>query len=467
MAKKNFVHLHVHTKYSIGDGIADIMDLISATKNAGMVAVAVTDNCVMHGVAEFYCEAISQGIKPIIGCEVYVAEKDCYIGGIGKAGRDSHLVLLAESRTGYFNLIKLVPKNGKHCIGYEDLRHYREGLICLSGSKESVLYRFLTTGKEERADDLVRKYLDIYGKDNFFLELQWHGRKEERIANASLARLAKKYGLSLVATNEVRFLRRKDQEVYDVWRCVCKNRKYDEWDSRQYITGEYFFKTAEQMTELFQDYQDYPEALETTNRIAERCNVKLEFSQQQRSIPVLVTFPPDISSWQPILGLYDGATNIQLLEAVMDYVKKRYGYRHVAKIMTADKYRTRSVFKKVGRVFEMPIDTIYSISDLIPAEHNITMEAAIKKSGELALAYYGVEFSDENQEITQAMDFAGIVQNLPHAFVPHPNAFVATRNPLTDYFPMQMYKGGLMTEYDCRTLEKLGIQKMILGKIFP
>ena len=192
------------------------------------------------------------------------------------------------------------------------------------------------------------------------------------------------------------------------------------------------------MRSCYEDYQDYPEALETTNRIAERCNVKLEFSQQQGFIPVLVTFPPDISSWQPIFGLHDGATNIQLLEAVMDYVKKRYGYNHAAKIMTVDKYHTRSVFKKVGRVFDMPVDTIYSISDLIPAEHNITMEAAVKKSGGLALAYYGVEFSDENQEIAQAMDFAGTVQNLPHAFVPHPTAFVATRNPLTDYFPMQM-----------------------------
>ena len=466
MTKRNFVHLHVHTKYSIGDGIADIMDLISAAKNAGMDAVAITDDCVMNGVAEFYCEAISRGIKPIIGCEVYVAEEPLK-GDNTNAKNESHLVLLAENQTGYHNLIKLLSQFNNESMefdfrkSYEPLRELHDGIICLSGSEDGMLYRYLKDGDEEQAETLVKRHINLFGKNNYFLELQQHGREEDRIVNEGLKRMAKKNGLSLVATNAVRYLQREDQDLYAVWRRICEkhncNKRINDHDDNR----DYYFKTVEEMDELF---IDCPEALENTRLIAERCNVNLKISRQSYdSHPILVSFRHrSLQYWQPILGSRVGSDESKVEEAIIDYAKERYDYTYAARIASTGHFTIGAAIREVGSILDISSDEVECILGLVNTaiEYDegfyANFKLTFKKSSKLRKAYR------ENQHVKRLVDLAYGVQHLIFRYGVHASAFVLAPKPLEEYFPLQICDGCFATEYTCKSLEGLGIEKMLL-----
>lgn len=220
----DFVHLHVHTEYSLLDGASRIKELISAVKAKGMDAIAITDHGVMYGAVDFYKEAVSQGVKPIIGCEVYLApgSRKEHFDVDGK--RYYHLILLAENMTGYRNLVKLVSLGNtegfyyKPRIDKEILRKYHEGLICLSACIAGEIPRSIIEDNDDHADDLVREYLDIFGKENFFLELQDHGMAMEHKSNQGLVRLARKYDVGLVVTNDIHYVNRTDSTFHEIGR---------------------------------------------------------------------------------------------------------------------------------------------------------------------------------------------------------------------------------------------------------
>lgn len=276
-----FVHLHVHTEYSLLDGSSRISDLIGRAKELGMPAIAMTDHGCMYGTIEFYKQARKQGVKPIIGCEVYVAPRsrfDKTPGGDGEAYY--HLVLLAENETGYRNLIQLVSRGYTEGFYYkprvdrELLRQYKEGLIALSACLAGEVPALFLKGDTEGAKAIAKEYCEIYGQNNFFIELQDHGIEEQKAVNGALVSLARELGVGLVATNDIHYVRREDADSHDVLLCIQTAKTVDDPNRMRFTGTEFYLKSSGEMATLF---ADYPEALENTLLIAERCHVDFEF----------------------------------------------------------------------------------------------------------------------------------------------------------------------------------------------
>lgn len=280
----SFAHLHVHTEYSLLDGASRVKELIRRTKELGMDSVAITDHGVMYGAVRFYKEAKAQGIHPVIGCEVYLApgmrQERAEVDGT----RYYHLILLAENETGYRNLVELISLANiegyyyKPRIDKELLRQYHEGVIALSACVAGEIPQAILRGNNERAEALVAEYVEIFGQDNFFLEIQDHGLPEEKTVNRALRELAKKYDIGLVATNDVHYVHADDSEFHDILLCVQTGRTINDPDRMRFSGPDYYLKSEEEMAALF---ADYPEALENTAKIAARCQVDFTFGELQ------------------------------------------------------------------------------------------------------------------------------------------------------------------------------------------
>ena len=274
---QRFTHLHVHTEYSLLDGASKIPELVAYAKELGMDSLAITDHGVMYGAVEFYQECTKAGIKPIIGCEVYLA-KGSHLDMTEKTRY--HLILLAENDIGYHNLMKIVSKGQLEGFYYKPrvdkdiLRTYSEGIICLSACIAGEVPRLINSGNMDGARRCVQEYIDIFGKDNYFLEIQNHDIPEEKTAAEGLRQLAQEFGIGLVATNDLHYVRREDAEAQDVLLCIQTTSNVDDPGRMRFPNDSFYLKSAEEMAELF---DGYPEALENTCRIADRCNVKLEF----------------------------------------------------------------------------------------------------------------------------------------------------------------------------------------------
>ena len=279
-----FAHLHVHTEYSLLDGASRVKELIRRTKELGMDSVAITDHGVMYGAVRFYKEAKAQGIHPVIGCEVYLAPGTRQERAEVDGTRYYHLILLAENETGYRNLVELISLANiegyyyKPRIDKELLRQYHEGIIALSACVAGEIPQAILRGNNERAEALIAEYVEIFGQDNFFLEIQDHGLPEEKTVNRALRELAKKYDIGLVATNDVHYVHADDSEFHDILLCVQTGRTINDPDRMRFSGPDYYLKSEEEMAALF---ADYPEALENTAKIAARCQVDFTFGELQ------------------------------------------------------------------------------------------------------------------------------------------------------------------------------------------
>ena len=277
----NFTHLHVHTEYSLLDGSNKIKEYVARVKKLGMDSAAITDHGVMYGVIDFYKEAKAQGIKPILGCEVYVAPGSRFDKEAGNnEDRYYHLVLLAENNEGYQNLMKIVSIGFidgfyyKPRVDIETLETYHEGIIALSACLAGEIPRYIMRGMYEEACKSALRYQNIFGKNNFFLELQDHGMPEQKQVNQSLLRMSREMGIELVATNDVHYTYAEDVKPHDILLCLQTGKRLSDEDRMRYEGGQYFVKSPEEMAMLF-PYA--PEALENTYKIAQRCNVEIEF----------------------------------------------------------------------------------------------------------------------------------------------------------------------------------------------
>ena len=280
-----FTHLHVHTEYSLLDGSSKIKELVHRAKELGMDSLAITDHGVMYGAIEFYKAALAEGINPILGCEVYVAPGSRFDREAAKGAEDDsryhHLVLLAENDEGYQNLVKIVSKGFtegfyyKPRVDYEVLRTYSKGVIALSACLAGVVPHFLRRGLYEEAKKEALILQDIFGKGNFFLELQDHGIPEQQTVNTGLLRMSKELSIDLVATNDVHYIYDTDAEAHDILLCIQTGKKVADEDRMRYEGGQYYLKSAEEMAELFPYAR---EAIENTHKIAERCHVEIEFN---------------------------------------------------------------------------------------------------------------------------------------------------------------------------------------------
>ena len=305
----SFAHLHVHTEYSLLDGSNKIKECVARVKELGMNSVAITDHGVMYGVIDFYRAARAAGIKPILGCEVYVAPGSRFDKEAVGSGEDRyyHLVLLAENDLGYHNLMKIVSRGFtegyyyKPRVDLEVLQEFHEGIIALSACLAGEVQKNILRGMYEEGKAAALRYQDIFGKGNFFLELQDHGMQEQQIVNQSLLRMSQETGIELVATNDVHYTYAEDVKPHDILLCIQTGKKLADEDRMRYEGGQYYIKSEEEMKQLF----PYAlQALENTQKIADRCNVEIEFGVTK--LPKY-DVPEGYTSWEYLNKLcFDG-----------------------------------------------------------------------------------------------------------------------------------------------------------------
>ncbi len=278
--KSDYVHLHVHTEYSLLDGAARIKELVAAAARKEMKALAITDHGSMFGVIDFYKECRKADMKPILGCEVYVAPRTMEEKEAGRDDANYHLVLLAENETGYRNLLRIVSEAYIRGFYYkprtdkETMRKYSEGIIALSACLGGEVPTAIINRQFDRAREVAMEYEDIFGKGNFYLELQDHGLADQPAVNAGLIRMSRETGIPLVVTNDVHYVKRQDAEVQDILLCIGTGRTLEDQDRMQFGTPEFYLKDGKEMALLFGEYR---EALANTVEIAKRCNVTLDF----------------------------------------------------------------------------------------------------------------------------------------------------------------------------------------------
>ncbi len=322
----NFTHLHVHTEYSLLDGSNKIKEYVARVKELGMDSAAITDHGVMFGVIDFYREAKAAGIHPVLGCEVYVAPNSRFDKeASGGEDRYHHLVLLAENNVGYGNLMKIVSKGFvegfyyKPRVDMEVLQEYHEGIIALSACLAGEVQRYLVRGMYEEAKRAALKYEGIFGKGNYFLELQDHGIPEQKTVNQQLLRMSRELEIELVATNDVHYTYARDESAHDILLCLQTQKKLADQDRMRYEGGQYYVKSPEEMAQLF----PYAlEALENTQKIAQRCHVEIEFGVTK--LPKY-DVPGGYTSWEYLNKLcFEGLE--ALYPAVTEALKERLDY---------------------------------------------------------------------------------------------------------------------------------------------
>lgn len=278
---KDFAHLHVHTEYSLLDGFSRVKNLISRAKELNMSSVAITDHGCMFGVIDFYKEAKKQGIKPIIGCEVYTAPRSLRDKDPNYDKRQGHLILLAKNMDGYKNLIKMVSTSYvegfyyKPRVDIDELKKYSDGIIALSACLAGDISQALMDRNYEKAKNIALQYRDIFGEGNFYLEIQDHGLPEQKEVNAALVKLSKEINIPLVATNDIHYVNKEDSKIHDVLMCIQMGKTVNDPNRMRFGSDEFYLKSREEMEELF-PYA--PEAIDNTVKIAEMCNIEFDFN---------------------------------------------------------------------------------------------------------------------------------------------------------------------------------------------
>ena len=373
----DFVHLHIHSEFSLLDGANRIKDLPVRAKELGMNAIALTDHGVMYGVIDFYKACKKEGIKPIIGCEVYVAPRSRFDKEPNIDNKYNHLILLAKNNEGYKNLSKLVSigfVDGyyyKPRIDLEVLEKYHEGLICLSGCLAGSLNQALLNGNNEKAEEIALWHKKVFGED-YYIEVQNNGLQEQVLANQKLIQLARKLDIPLAATNDAHYLKREDAYNHEVLLCIQTGKRMSDSDRMRFETDELYVKSPEEMSEYF---SNFPDAIENTVKIAEKCNVKFEFGH---TILPNYDVPPEFETH------YD-----YFKKLCDDGIKNRYGDNPSKEILERAEYEL-SIIKKMGYV-----DYFLIVWDFIhyAKTHDIPVGPG-RGSGAGSIIAYAIEITD-------------------------------------------------------------------------
>ena len=409
----NFVHLHIHSEFSLLDGANRIKDIPKRAKELGMDSIAITDHGVMYGVIDFYKACKNEGIKPIIGCEVYVAPRGRtrHDKEPGIDNRYNHLILLAKNMKGYRNLSKLVSigfTEGyyyKPRIDYEVLEKYSEGLICLSACLAGAVNQALLNGREEEAEEIANWHKNVFGED-YYIEIQNNGISEQVLANQRLVKLARKIDIPLVATNDAHYLKREDAYNHEVLLCIQTGKRMSDPDRMRFETEELYIKSPEEMIEYF---KAFPDAIENTVKIAEKCNVEFEFGH---------TILPNYDVPDEFLTHYDF-----LKKLCDDGIKERYGENPSKEILERAEYEI-GIIKKMGYVdyylivwdfihyakeHDIPVGPgrgsgagsilayAIGITDIDPMKYNLLFERFLNPE-RISMPDFDVDFSDEQRQ---------------------------------------------------------------------
>ncbi|MED4584831.1 DNA polymerase III subunit alpha [Brevibacillus choshinensis] len=546
----SFVHLHVHTEYSLLDGAARIEPLVARAKELGMHALAITDHANLYGAIPFYKACLEAGIKPIIGMEVYVMEGNLQ-DRVRNAPAPSHLILLAENEQGYRNLLKLATiaqTEGNYILprlNKEALVRHCAGLIALSACCEGEVARLLLAGDSEGAKEAALWYRHTYGPDHYFLELADHGLEQERRLNARLVRLSEETGIPLVVTNNVHYVDQSDHATHDILLAIGEGKTVGEENRLRYETDQYYLKSGEELAPAF---AFAPEALANTVAIAERCQVTLAFGEHilpefplpagqdstvflrelcekgclerykeltpqirerldheltiitgtgftdyflivwdfmryahQNGIPTgpgrgsaagsLVAYALKITNVDPLRFqlLFERFLNpervtmpdididfsVERRDEVIHYVANKYGNDRVAQIITFGTMAARAAVRDVGRALGLSLGLIDRVAKMIQQSPGMTIERAMKINPDIA------KLCAENKQVAQLIATAKGVEGLPRHASTHAAGVVISREPLTEYVPLQTGNEGLaLTQYPMEILEEVGLLKM-------
>lgn len=556
MAINGFVHLHLHSEYSLLDGACRIAEIPKRVCECGQQAVAITDHGVMYGVIAFDRACREAGIKPIIGCEVYVAPESRFDKTVSADGYADHLVLLCENMTGYQNLISMVSRSftegfyNKPRVDEELLRKHSEGLIALSACLGGRLPKLLSKGDFEGARETAKRYGALFGKDHFYIEIQDHGIAEQKTVLPMLVRLAEECELPLVATNDCHYTRRRDAEMQATLMCIQTNTTLDAGRPAAFATDEFYIKDTGEMEMLF---RSYPEAIRNTCRIAERCNLEFDFSTtylpkfpcpaglsaaehlraltlsgfadriarghiafdlhtedeyrarmdyelsvidqmgyadyflivqdyvnfaKSKDIPVgpgrgsgagsLVAFSLGITDVDSIKFdlLFERFLNPERVsmpdididfcynrrDEVIEYVGQKYGSDHVSQIITFGTLAARAAIRDVGRVLGMSYADVDVVARAVPQELNITISMALKMPT-LKNLY------EDSADVRRLVDLAMAIEGMPRNVSIHAAGIVITDKPISEYVPLALSNGTVVTQFDMDTVARLGLLK--------
>ena len=553
-----FVHLHLHSEYSLLDGACRIADIPDRLRECGQDAVAITDHGNMYGVIEFYKTCKKAGIKPIIGCEVYVATSSRFDK---RNNTDSyyHLVLLCKNMTGYKNLIHLVSKGftegfySKPRIDEELLRTHSEGLVALSACLSGKIPRLLSVGDYETAKKTALEYSEIFGKDNYYIELQDHGTEETRQIMPLLIKLSEETGIPMVATNDCHYLRRQDSETQQVLMCIQTNTTLDSSNKPTFGVDDYYIKTTDEMKRI---YGGYVGAIENTVKIAEMCQLELDFDKvflprfpcpngkgaeeylreltlaglerrqknghlvfgteahndekayreridYELSVINTMGYADYFLIVQDYVGFAKGAgipvgpgrgsgagslvayllgiTDIDSIkfdllferflnpervsmpdidmdfcynrrDEVIDYVTRKYGREHVSQIITFGTLAAKAAVRDCGRAMGMAYSDVDVVAKAIPRELGITLKNALRFP-ELKELYEGSE------QIKKLIDTAISLEGMPRNISVHAAGVVITDKPISEYVPLSVSNGTVVTQFDMDTIADLGLLK--------
>lgn len=379
MENKDFVHLHLHSEFSLLDGACRIKDIPSCVKKAGQSAVAITDHGVMYGAVDFYKACVKEGVKPIVGCEVYVAARSRFDKEARVDQEYSHLVLLCKNETGYKNLISMVSDSftegfyAKPRVDLELLRNHSDGLVALSACLGGFIPKCIVNGQIDEAYDYANKLAEIFGKDDFYLELQRHGLAEQDVVNDELVKMSQKLGIGLVATNDVHYLEKDDSDAQAVLMCIQTNTTLSQGRHKGFETDEFYLKSTDEMYNLF---SDVPSALENTVKIANKCEFSFEFDKL----------------FLPAFDVPQGFTADKYLEKLC---KEGLQNRIKAKDVNVDDYKNRLEYE-LSVVHSMGYDEYYLIvNDFIAyAKNNGIPVGPGRGSGAGSLAAYCLGITD-------------------------------------------------------------------------
>jgi len=547
----DFVHLHLHSEYSLLDGACRLKQLVAKAKELGQNAVAVTDHGNMYATIDFFNECKKEGVKPIIGCEVYVAPRSRFDKVHKLDSSPYHLVLLCKDNEGYQNLIKLVSIGyvdgfyNKPRVDIEVLKKYSKGLICLSACLAGEVARKLSDSDFEGAKETALLYNDIFGQGNYYIEIQNHNLREQLAILPFLYKLSRETGIPLVATNDTHYLEKTDAKMQKVLMCIATNTFIDDPNAMGFATDEFYLKTGDEMAELF---KAVPQSISNTVDIASRCNIDFEFGNiklpkfeidgitdnvlyfkslcqeglvklygenpsqeakdrmgfefdvitkmgyvdyflivwdfiryaKENGVPVgpgrgsgagsICAYLIGITGIDPLKYnlLFERFLNperismpdfdidfcIEGRQSVIDYVVKRYGSDHVAQIITFGTMAARGSIRDVARAMGTPYQVADTVAKQIPQELNITIEKALEKNPDLKAMYLG------DAVIHELLDMAKKVEGMPRHSSTHAAGVVITKDPVSEYVPLQKNDESIVTQYPMTTLESLGLLKM-------
>lgn len=405
-----FTHLHLHTEYSLLDGACRIEPLVLRAKELGMTSLAITDHGNMYGAVDFYKTCKKHGIKPVIGCEVYVAPRTRFDREKVLDKDYNHLILLCENEKGYKNLIKLVSLSYtegyyyKPRVDHDILEKYHEGLICLSACLAGEIPQAILERDYEKAKNTALWYRDVFGKDNYFLELQDHGIKEQKIVAEGIKRLNSETGIPLVVTNDVHYIEKEDSKIQQVLICIATNHVIGEDTGLEFHSQEFYLKSEEEMKQLF---PELPEAVENTAKIAERCNFDFEFGKTK--LPYF-EIEEDISHFEYFRRLcYEGLEK-RYTDPPQEYKDRlEYELETVNKMGYTDYYLIVADFVSFAKSQGIPVGPgrgsgagslaayCMGITDLDPMKYNLLFERFLNPE-RVSMPDFDIDFCYERRQ---------------------------------------------------------------------